>query len=184
MSTPIVVVCGLGRCGTSLLMQMLSAAKMKCAGAAPAFEDNHTRGPLIDPHWFSALAGGAVMIWLDRDPGQQARSQAKMLRMLSGVAPMARAQLRSFTRTLRKDRQASLARIVTLSHARPPLMLSFEMLIEQPHTAAVVIAGHLAPWHRADAAAMAAAVRPRGTSCAPGLEMELALLRDAEVAHG
>lgn len=35
----VVIVSGLGRCGSSLVMQMLAAAGLRCAGSFPSFED-------------------------------------------------------------------------------------------------------------------------------------------------
>jgi hypothetical protein len=42
MSAPVIVVAGLGRCGTSLVMQMLAAAGLPCVGSFPDFEDDRT----------------------------------------------------------------------------------------------------------------------------------------------
>ena len=46
---PALLVAGLGRCGTSLMMQMLAAAGLPCVGEFPAYEVpelNHRKPPL------------------------------------------------------------------------------------------------------------------------------------------
>lgn len=192
---PVLVVGGLGRCGTSLLMQMLQAGGVPCAGDWPAFEPAEAGATPIDPTWFAGLAGRAVKIldphlarppvgrvpsvgiWMVRGFRQQARSQAKFAHAMSGGL------LRNDRNAVRRI-EASLFRDSRLGRAAMPhpdlAQVSFEELLERPAAVAVRLAAWLAPWWPGlDHAAMARCVRPRGPECLPGL-LELALVAEAE----
>lgn len=95
MLSPVLFVTGLGRCGTTMVMQMLQAAGVPCAGTYPAFEDVPVTPSAVDHEWLAQQAGRAVKwidptvtrvrhangaaIFLSRDPAEQAKSQLKML---------------------------------------------------------------------------------------------------------
>src|SRR5690348_17944000 len=95
----VLIVAGLGRCGSSLMMQMLQRGGMKCAGEFPAFEMPETNHCSISREWLSQFSGGAVKIldphlctientpavvlWLSRDHWHQAKSQIKFFMMRS-----------------------------------------------------------------------------------------------------
>ena len=103
MPEPITIVTGLGRCGTSLVMQMLHAGGMACAGEYPAFEPEETNPASFDAAYVAAQPGKEVKLlnlhWqevqlapaeyrfivLRRDPREQARSHAKFLRYTAGI---------------------------------------------------------------------------------------------------
>lgn len=97
------VVSGLGRCGSSMMMQMLIAGGLETTGAAcsPLYEDIRTLtfknpdtanydwlknldqshvlkildpGKYKPPKWFKCK-----VIWMERDPNEQAKSMAKYL---------------------------------------------------------------------------------------------------------
>jgi hypothetical protein len=111
-----IAVGGLARCGTTLMMHMLHAGGIPCMGSKPDFEvDEFNNRPvkaaflerhsghafkLLDPHRTPLPHGfRGVLVWLDRDPAQQAKSQAKFVHLMTG-APMAnRAQLREWAST-------------------------------------------------------------------------------------
>lgn len=196
-SRPHIIVGGLARCGTTLMMHMLHAGGIPCIGTKPDFEVeevNHrqvdpaflARHPghalkLLDPHETPLPVGTrAVLIWLDRDPDQQARSQAKFVRMtMSGIPMPNRSTLRRWAAGLRGDRAKALARFP----GWPRLELKFEAIITGPETTAHQIAGFLCQWWPdLDVERMAAQVRPRPTDCAPDLAIELALSEEAEFA--
>lgn len=195
MSTlPVVVVAGLGRCGSSMTMQMLAAGGMVCVGRFPAFEDENTESE-IDPDWFASLRGHAVkildpqrvgipqtrparVIWLDRRPAEQAKSICKMLRLLESM-PMRSRHINTMQRALTTDRR--LARSVIGD--RPFLTLQFEETLARPLEAAQklqqFIAPAFGPHFQLDVQAMASAVRPRSPLCAPDLAMELSLTQES-----
>jgi hypothetical protein len=120
----------------------------------------------------------AVVIWLDRDVEQQARSQAKFVHLTMGFPMATRAYLRQWAATLRHDRAPALATL----RDWPRLYLSFEGIIRKPDTAAADIARFLSPWWGGlDTARMAAVVLPRPTDCTPGIAIEEAAVeRHAE----
>src|SRR5271163_1780808 len=92
---PPVVVTGFGRCGSSLVMQMLHAAGFPVTGEYPSFEcEEYHFGGVAPPAGASKIlnldceappGGPYRWIWLDRNPAQQVKSQAKLLRELGGV---------------------------------------------------------------------------------------------------
>lgn len=183
MSTASIAVAGLARCGTSLTMQMLAAAGIRTVGEWPAFEaDGHHAGAgvavkWLDPHRTPQPFRRGVVIWLDRDPIQQAKSQAKLLRELMGMD----ADWRPFVRSLGRER--ILARRAIEPFRK--LDLTFERLVLEPHYSAFKIATFLgragllldgATMPTVSKMAHCVRERPSGTSCAPDMAMELALV--------
>lgn len=201
MNAPIVLIAGLGRCGTTLTMHMLAAGGMACVGEAPGYEPRELLGlrrewidaqagramKMIDPHAFgfpppTQGSPSVRTIWLDRNPVEQARSQAKFAHMVGGLPMPNRDHMRRWTRGLPTDRRAAL-KALKVASAAPGLMMDFEALLGLPVTAAAAIAEFLAPdFPNLDVGAMAAVVRDRPTSCAPDLAIELDLIAKAEAA--
>jgi hypothetical protein len=188
MSTPTYIVAGLGRCGTSMCMQMLAAGGIACIGDAPAYEDNRTRVRNIDPEHMRAWSGAAVkvldpqivglpgnvrVIWLDRDAQEQARSAGKFAHLMAGIQLPCRWQRRRYAERLRRDRVRALRVIGN----RPVLLLTFERVLADPLGCARAMAVFLD--QPLDVHAMAAVVRRRPASCLPGLDLELQLVEEA-----
>lgn len=190
---PVLFVSGLARCGTSLTMQMLSAAGIPCAGDFPGFEVDAVNHRDISPAFMVAHRGQAVKwlnphltspgvdpvffvtLWLDRNPVEQARSQAKFVHLLMGAPYPDRRHLRRWASGLRRDRAIALGFIGIFGW--PKLMLDFEALVGKPRETAARIAAWLEPWFGPlDVDRMAAAVRPRESRCEPGLAIEAALM--------
>lgn len=174
---PIIMVAGLGRCGSSLVMQMLSAGGVPCIGGYPGFEDlAHHEQRAQDPHaWAASSAGKAVKVLdpqrappppgyayrtiiLQRDPTQQADSMLKLIDY-------------DRSRTMRRGMRASLSRdIPKMLQALPSdhrCKLFFERILAEPTVAARAIAGHLRM--ELDVEAMARCVVPRGPRCLSGM---------------
>jgi hypothetical protein len=127
MSAPqIIMVAGLGRCGTSLALQMLAAGGVDCVGPYPSFEDaEHDQLRRTAPaEWAARAAGKAVkvldphrnpppigpayrVLWLFRDWADQARSQLKMV-----GAPQSRANRKRMERLLHADTERATAALV------------------------------------------------------------------------
>lgn len=193
---PALLVAGLGRCGTSLLMQMLAGAGLPCVGEFPAYEVpelDHREPPLA---WLEAQRGKAMkvlnphlttippefeapVIWLDRNLRDQAKSQAKFACAMMGADPVSGVHLTRWTKGLRQERRQALLALA----GRPRLILRFELLIHDPSMASRQIAAFLWPWWpglRPERLASAARPRPSGAACAPDLAMELALVAEAE----
>lgn len=188
---PPVIVSGLGRCGTSLAMQMLEAGGMRCCGDWPAFEVSPPipipaghAGKVLDPHYppnMRMIPAGAAVLLLYRDPLEQARSQVKFGVALFGMQPQPRAMIQRWAARLRTEQPA--ARRVVAARSVDLLQLTFEHLVTHPAGAAETIALFLSRWYQLDSDAMAGAVRSRivGARCAPDLAIELALV--AELDH-
>ncbi|MCH8136647.1 MAG: sulfotransferase domain-containing protein [Proteobacteria bacterium] len=148
----VILVCGLGRCGSSLVMQMLKAGGISVDGTAPWYE---TRD-IYDGHWIAQQAGRAIKIlephkrgitfesgdyksiWIDRDPREQAKSYIKFLRDRKHV-PIADPgyQRKKLIASFKEERPKGVAVCEDLG---PVLYLQFEKLIEEPVLCALDIA--------------------------------------------
>lgn len=197
--TPSIIVSGLGRCGTSLVMQMLDSGGVLTTGQWPAYECAETMGDTATHHaWLRSIEGRAaklldphrcspprdlpaLVIWLDRDVDQQAQSQIKFTEMLCGVSRPSRMRRRQLASLLTTERCAALAALDGPDRRR--LMLRFEHLVEAPYEAAQMIAGFLKLQAEVqmDAARAAAVAIPRSGRCFPGL-LELEILERGRAA--
>lgn len=175
-------VCGFGRCGSTMLMQMLAAGGVPWApGSAPG------SGELPDARaaWSIDLDGSAVklldvvrlyglppapawrFVWLDRNPVQQARSHTKFLRGLRQPVPPGTE--RRFAASYTRDRSRTLQR---LRAGGPVLVMAYERVLADPGGAAVRL-GDWLQWPGFDAAAAAGAVHRRRSACRPDLSVEI-----------
>lgn len=186
---PVIIVSGLARCGTSLTMQMLHACGIRCAGEPPAFEPEETNGlsgpipanwlmqfeavKIIDPHRAQFPRVNALILWLDRDPSQQALSQLKMLRLLSGLRIPAGASGK-MAKSLKEDRPVALNQFGEM----PRLFLRFEDAIRSPYRFAAQICKFVSPHFSLNPEVMAACVMPRkcGAMCEASMDIEVALI--------
>ena len=183
-AAPMIAVSGFGRCGSSMLMQMLHAGGVPCTGRAPAFEDNAV-ACAVTPEYVAEHAGHAVkvldpqrvglpgfvrVIWMDRDTDEQARSIAKFTELVHGVR-YSREMRRSLPASLRRDRIAAM-RVIG---QRSVMNLRFEYVLANPLAAAVLLRAFVAPLPL-DIYPAAAQVRQRDSECAPGLDLELSLM--------
>jgi hypothetical protein len=194
MTRPCIIVAGMGRCGTSLMMQMLYAAGVPCEGPWPAFETDAVLPGIFDAAAFDErqdhaikmidpmhLGPGAlphhVVIWMDRAHTEQAKSQIKFLRSAGGDVEATRPARRAMEATLRHDRPLNRAAL-GIPGRTPAMAVPFEILLEDPAWVAQGVASFLAPhgWTGLDVEAMALVVRPRSPACYPGF-LETSLLR-------
>jgi len=178
-------VCGLGRCGSSMVMGMLYAGGLpviareresfECASTAEALANARVGAAVkvLEPHLhhdrFPAFP--IAVVWLERAEKEQAASLAKAMGAMTG-RPLARADRRRLVAALRKDTKRSRA----VLRRRPCLRLRFGGVLEDPRRAAEQLAAFTQErlGVALDVGAMAAVVRPRGARCAPGLEPGLA----------
>lgn len=182
--TATTIVAGLGRCGTSLVMQMLHRGGMPCSGDWPAFEVREV-GAQVKPDFIAANAGRAIkvldpqrvglpgdvrVIWLDRDHRQQAKSHAKFLRLLTGHV-YDRAGRRALEGQFVRDTRAAL----DLIGSRPVMRLRFEDFLRDPLIYARLL-GEFVRWPEFDAEAAARAVVKRPPQCLPSMHMETTLI--------
>lgn len=194
MSTSqITIVCGFGRCGTSLVMQMLDAGGMPVHDSWPAYEDTEAHGSnrtLMDTlpgkavkmldHQLSSLTGAHAydFIWLDRDEREQAKSALKL--MATFGYPVDAGAVKTMARSYAKDRPRTLARLRSFPGARM-MRLRFEHIVACPFEAAQSLVNFVGL--ALDRKAMERQVRPRSTQCLPGL-LELELLASLENSGG
>jgi len=190
MTDRIVLVAGFGRCGSSLLMQMLYYAGMDMGrGEWPSYEDpRQTLNPGGD--WVHEYEGKALKwlgideykpkigpnyrcVWLDRDTKEQARSWAKIMRAVKGIT-IGRDEINRVAKSMNQRRPKALKELKFYNNSEKPLILTFERLIENPKASAIELVEYLdEPF---DTDRMAAGILPRGTGCASGI-MERALLK-------
>lgn len=193
MSDHVFLVCGFGRCGSSLVMQMLEAGGFPVTGKWPAFEDDIVMQGAPAARWASMI-GKAVKsidthvfpppisikyraILMTRDHQQQAKSTAKFTRVVNGLE-IGRAGRRRLAESYRKDSPAMLATLHDLCGDKGWSSLSFERLLADPFGSAVQIAQNATGEARPnlDISAMTRAVRSREPHCLPGM-LEADLLR-------
>ena len=181
----ITLVCGFGRCGSSLVMQMLHAGGMPCVGKFPAFEDEHTLDE-IPPKWMVENVGKAMKlldpqrvkpphgfsykaVWLNRGYIQQARSQVKFLKILSGLGK--ESDVPKLVASYKRDKPLAMTTLAAIG--AEVIQLSFEDILVFPRTAAFKLSKLVGDL---DIDAMVDAVVPRPPECAVGLDMEMALI--------
>ena len=190
---PLIIVAGMGRCGTSLMMQMLSACGVRCLGDWPDFEVDQVMQESFDNEWLASLAScavkildparlkvkrpfGSLLIWLDRDPAQQAKSQMKFLEAHGVPVDRTRRAWRAAAADLRNDRYRH--RNAIGAYLERSMSVTFEDLVTKPDNVAdrvsVFLAPHgyaVSPWR------MVAQVKPRHSDCLPYM-LELQLLNE------
>lgn len=195
MALPAIIVSGFGRCGSSLTMQMLAAGGVPCVGEWPAYEDqrssplnldiewlgalNDCAVKLLDPHVAPRLPKIAAVIWLDRDPAQQAASALKFMAAMCSGIDQGRQARRAMAASYRADRAAAHAALGI--GATPPavdaLKITFEFMIARPMEAASAITRFVERLgYQVDIDAMASVVVRRTTRCLPYM-LEEQLLR-------
>jgi len=192
-SRPWVIVAGFGRCGSSLVMQMLQAAGVPCIGGFPDFEVpevcacpvrmewlNHYPEyafKLLDPHRCTLPKElSACAIWLNRDTEEQAKSQVKFISlMMPGLPAISRRHLKEWEKSLRNDKRAAIGTISRF----PYIELSFESLVTVPEEGAEDIARFLKPHWDLNPKLMAAKVIRRHPACQSGLNIELDAVRQS-----
>lgn len=174
-------------------MQMLAAAGVPCVGDWPAFETEASLPGQFNPARFAQLRDCGVklidpanmgriptpyhvVIWLDREPREQARSALKLLNAFSSSVPIDRRAVRGIEASLRSSRSAN--RYAVGIPSIPTLTLSFEDLIERTDRAVEALRIFLSThgWHNLNFERMAAAVLPRRASCHPGMLEHVLLL--------
>lgn len=178
-----IIVSTFPRGGSSLVMQMLHAGGLDCAGTAPDFEDQRAAlrsASGNDPSWIETERGAVKLLepqrfktgrrlalcglWLDRDPNTRARSAIRFMIAKGVPIDQARHQARALAASYVRDRKMALFHLGGLC-AGNVMTMKFEELVSDPAEAARKIAG-LIP-QPLDRAAMAAVAVDRPTGLAP-----------------
>lgn len=182
----ITAVCGFGRCGSSLVMQMLEAAGYGVMGDYPIFEHNPDDEDTPSESTLLASEGKAIkvlnphlvdfptrhnyrFIWIDRNVKEQAKSFAKFTEALAGIR-VTRQKRFQLQYNFKNDRPLCLTKMKELG---PVLILDFETILTFPGQQAEKVAEFVGL--RDDVAAdMSAVVEKRSPRCHPAfLELEL-----------
>lgn len=150
MADPILLVSGLGRCGTTLAMTMLDAGGFPVSGPRPAYEPSqHWNMGLPDADWIRAQEGKAVkwilgplhrqkairnllpvppvIILLERNAREQARSQIKMIG--PSATKLGRRAEKAMERSIRRDMPIVRAHMRSLGTV---YQWAFEDVLENP----------------------------------------------------
>lgn len=186
MSDFAVGVCGFGRCGSSMAMQMLAAGGLPHAGDTDPTSGELLGGRGIREAWDVELPGRAVklldcvlhfglppapgwrFVWLDRDPMEQAKSQLKFVQfLLGGLAEPEEQAVARLVAGYHRDRPRALK---LLRAAGPVQLVSYEWVLADPLFGAAQLAF---VWPDLDVSAAAAVVHQRDSSCRPDLAFEL-----------
>lgn len=184
MSQQRIVVTGFGRCGSSMAMQMLHAGGVPCIGPWPIFEEpsfaqtNPARFweacggqavKILNLHYFGGLPDNtARVIYMTRQPDQQARSTAMFMQLMCDI-DLNRQKRRKLERSLISDREPMRAALA----GSPVLTMSFERVLSNPTEAASMLHGFVAPaFPGFDPTAAASAVRKRSPK-AQGMAEEI-----------
>jgi hypothetical protein len=158
---PKLVVCGFGRCGSSLLMQMCFHAGLRVAGNWPEFEPVKMASLMFDgakpipadpmDEWVERVdalkllepadnpirPGRYRVIWLDRNMEEQAKSWGKLRRNKMNKHSNRKAVGVMKKHMMRnRDRQVKAAERIGEC---PPLMMRFEDIITNPLAAACAL---------------------------------------------
>lgn len=191
---PILFVAGLGRCGTTMVMTMLDAGRFPVAGPRPSYEPaERWRAGRPDMAWLLSLHGCAVkwidpmrhftlpgrlpvrpvIILMERNPREQARSQIKMLG--GAAAGLGRRAEKAMERSIRRDMPVIRA---TLGASATTYVMAFEDALANPFWAARKLGRIVGEHFDADFDEEVAmrVVIPRHPSCGPGFAMEKNIL--------
>lgn len=134
---------------------------------------------VLNPHLVD-IPRPARVIWLDRHPDERLRSVDKFLRATIGVG-LSRDERRAMRAADERDRAAAFRRITRPGDGSRLIAMTFELLTQQPLIAAYGMACFVREAFPAfDAAAAAAAVRPRPIECLPDMRLELGLIEQAQ----
>jgi len=152
MTSAPTVISGLGRCGSSMVMQMLTLGGMKPTGDAvlPFLEDSRTQRLPNNPDWLKDLTSDHVIkilgpdrlklpswfrckgIWLKRNTKEQVKSAIKYQAVRFGRAGFEDAELSKRMRTKTKKGIKNLKAITDNNY----ICMTFEKILEDPRAAA------------------------------------------------
>lgn len=185
-----IIVSGLTRCGSSLMMQMLYAGgcPISCEPGNEAISGEHsdqlsalreialglTEGKAIkclDPHNFPLPQNkDYLIIWMKRDFKEQAKSITKFMQMLLGV----RESKRTMIRKLEKSLPIETLKCYHLLSSYPILEVGFEDVINNAKKEAERVAAFVKEVVQLDVNKMTTVIIDRSTDCYSGmLESEI-----------
>ena len=179
-----------------MMMTMIDRGGFPVAGPPPAYEVREMNAAgRVDIDWVRAQAGRAVkwidplnarisrnhlpcrpvILHMDRDVKEMARSQVKMLAMFGEAVGSRRRAVRAFTKSLARDKPILTARLNALGTV---YSFTFDWVLAEPERAARKLGAIIrAETGRGfDVRAAAAVPAARSPLCAPDLSMEMGLI--------
>ena len=185
-----IIVSGLTRCGSSMMMQMLysGGCPVSCAEGNELISGEHedqlstlreialgvTYGKAIkvlDPHhWPLPPDKEYIIIWMRRDFKEQSKSIAKFMQMLLGVKESKRTLARKFEKSLPHETR----KCHRLLADHPIIEVRFEDVILNPHLESERVANFIGM--QLDIDKMASVIINRPTDCYNGM-MEIELIK-------
>ena len=184
------LICGSGRCGSSLVMQMLDAGGVSIVGTGPYYEPKQTVWHEFDADWLSEQEGIVKLlypipvvfkfnpgkyktIWLSRDKDEQAKSLLKFA-MNAHKVPEEDQDLVQIAKDLDEEERMCTQALMKIG---PLMLLNFEHIINQPRKAAESILTYFQV--KGDIKKMVAEVHKRGTQALPDMTLEDDLIAKA-----
>ncbi|SMO63890.1 hypothetical protein [Paracoccus laeviglucosivorans] len=190
---PTLLIAGLGRCGTTMLMTMLDAGGFPVTGPRPNYEDARRFGPLrADMEWLAEQSGRAVklidplrykitsasfpvppvILLMERRNSEQARSQVKLLTALGEYRNPQRQVVKAMQRSIARDTPLLRAQMGKLTDN--VFRVRFEDVLSVPATVAKALAAISRRKFGLDFDIRAArdAVIKRDAACASDLRIE------------
>lgn len=182
----ITIITGMGRCGSSLTMQMLHAAGVECVGNGPFFEDERSSFSKFDADWLADQEGKAVkvlgihqvkmkpanyrFIVLKRNPNEQAKSQTKFYETV--IKQKSDASQKGLKSQVKKH----YARCLNKARLKGPVLeLDFEDMINNPVYAIAKICQFMDLKPTECGQKMLECVIKRNTDCLPTMQIESVL---------
>jgi len=187
VATMIILVCGFGRCGSSLVMQMLKTAGIGVDGVPPYYETpqgydgdwiSQQEGravKILEPHRHDRhfLPGNYACIWLDRDLKEQAKSHFKFQTEKRGlILTESRNKRKDLIKWFKKERSKAINVCESLG---PTLYLEFEELLSHPTASAAQICQHCEIPIEGNLYRMSQVAIEREPDCRDSLDLELKL---------
>lgn len=185
----IIIVAGLGRCGSTMIMQMLRAGGMPVvADNLVSCEDSRSNSITKKSSWLEEAQGKAIkvllpdvinlpnefsyrIIWIKRDYNEQAKSQVKFLRLLQAIH-ISSSAWKKMARELPK--QEMIGMIKFKRRSLPIAIFTFEDILIDPLREAIRICEYLKQDHGyLLPTVMANVVKKRSSKCAEGLDIEI-----------
>lgn len=190
-----IIVSGLTRCGSSMMMQMLHAGgcPISCELGNEEISGEHsdqlsalkeialglTDGMAIkclDPHRFPLPPDKQyVVIWMKRDFKEQAKSITKFMQMLLGIRESKRTMIRQFEKSLPGETKKCLR----IFSKHPLIEVEFEKVIHNSKEEAERVADFLKEIVLLNTDRMASVVIDRSTDCYSGM-LESEIIHRAE----
>lgn len=184
-----IIILGLPRTGTSVILQMLQAGGYPCFGEAPSFEPclvpeipwNKVKGKaikLLDPQGSHDYPppGDYYVIKTKRNEIEQAKSNIKLLRAVGVPVQGSSKEINTISRSILQDNN------VIASWAKKQkqwIEIPFEDILKDPEAIAFALQGIVGDYLSLNIKSMISVVKKRSSKCYPTM-LELDLIEEAK----